>query len=186
VSQIVHDPARRQRYRFRQTAAGTGGELLEVEVWASRGANVPPHVHPSQEERFEVLAGTVTFWVDGKRTDATAGDSVTAPPGTVHAFANEGDEAHLIAEVRPALDLQEFLEAAAGLSRAGQITPRGVPKSPRALLKVAVLARHFEACTYLARPPLAVQRAMIKPLAWIAGVRGYRATEIIAAARSVP
>jgi quercetin dioxygenase-like cupin family protein len=186
VPQIVHDPARRQRYRFRQTAADTRGELLQVEVWASQGANVPPHVHPSQEERFEVLSGTVTFWVDGKRTIATSGDKLTAPPGSVHAFANDGDEAHLIAEVRPALDLQEFLEAAAGLSRARQITRSGMPKGPKVLLKVAVLARHFETCTYLARPPLAVQRAVVRPLAWLASMRGYRATEIIAAARSVP
>jgi quercetin dioxygenase-like cupin family protein len=183
---IVHDPARRQRYCFRRTAADTNGEMLQVEVWATRGANVPPHVHPSQEERFEVLAGAVTFWVDGERRPATAGDTVSAPPGSVHAFENKGDEAHLMVEVRPALDLQEFLEAAAGLSRARKITPRGIPKSPRALLQLAVLARHFQPCTYLARPPLALQRALLWPLVQVARLLGYRAPEVIAAARSTP
>jgi quercetin dioxygenase-like cupin family protein len=182
VSQIVHDPARRQQYCFRRTADDT----LQVEVWASEGANVPPHVHPAQEERFEVLSGTVTFWVDGRRTNATKGDTVVAPPGSVHAFVNDGDEAHLIAEVRPALNLQEFLESAAGLSRARMITPRGVPKGPRALLRVVVLARHFQRCTYLARPPLVVQKALLAPLAFVARLFGYRAPEVIAAAKSVP
>jgi quercetin dioxygenase-like cupin family protein len=186
VSEIVHDPARRQRYLFRRTAADTQGEMLQVEVWAATGANVPPHVHPSQEERFEVLEGTVTFWVDGDRRVATAGDRLTAPQGSVHAFENEGGEAHLLVEVRPALDLQEFLESAAGLSRARRITARGLPKSPRALLALAVLARHFQPCTYLARPPLMVQNALLWPLVRIARLFGYRAPDVIAAARSVP
>jgi quercetin dioxygenase-like cupin family protein len=186
VPQIVHDPARRQRLLFRQTAADTGGELLQVEVWAAEGANVPPHIHPSQEERFEVLSGTVTFWVDGVRTVATAGETLSAPPGSVHAFLNEGDEAHLMVEVRPALNLQEFLETTAGLSRAGKITPRGIPKSPPTMLRLAVLARHFEPCTYLARPPLAVQRALIAPLAYLGRLLGHRPADLIAAARSVP
>jgi|RhiMetdeSRZDD1v2_1073273.scaffolds.fasta_scaffold09279_3 quercetin dioxygenase-like cupin family protein len=182
MSQIVHDPSRRQRYRFHRA----DDEALQVEVWASPGANVPAHVHPAQEERFQVLSGTVTFWVDGRRTNATAGATVVAPPGSVHAFLNDDGEAHLMAEVRPALDLQEFLESAAGLARAGRITARGVPKGPRALLQVAVLARHFEPCTYLARPPLRVQRALLRPLARVARLFGYRAPGVIAAARSVP
>jgi quercetin dioxygenase-like cupin family protein len=186
VPQIVHDPARRQRIRFLQTAADTNGKLLQIEVWAAEGANVPPHVHPSQEERFEVLSGTVTFWVDGVRTVVTAGDTVSAPPGSIHAFLNEAGEAHLMVEVRPALNLQEFLETTAGLSRARKITPRGIPKSAPTMLRLAVLARHFEPCTYLARPPLAVQRALVRPLAYLARLLGYRAADVIAAARSVP
>ncbi len=186
MAQIVHDPARRQRYCFRRTAADTHGELLQVEVWAAEGADVPPHVHPSQEEVFEVLSGTVTFHLDGDRRVVGEGDTVTAPRGSVHAFENDHGEAHLMVTVRPALDLQEFLESAAGLSRAGRITPRGMPSSPRALLELSVLARHFRPCTYLARPPLWVQRALVWPLAQVAHLLGYRAPDVIAGARSVP
>ena len=180
MSHIVHDPARRQRYCFRRAA----DDALQVEVWAAPGANVPPHVHPTQEERFEVLAGMVTFWVDGERRSAGPGDTLVAPPGSVHAFENEDDEAHLMVEVRPALNLQEFLESAAGLSRARRITPRGFPKSPRTLLQLAILARHFQPCTYLARPPLHVQRVLLWPLVQVARLFGYRAPDVIAAARS--
>ena len=125
--------------------------------------------------------------IEGHRVAMTKPrDTVVAPPGSVHAFVNEAGEAHLMAEVHPALDLQEFLESAAGLARAGRITPRGVPKGPRALLEVVVLAHHFEPCTYLARPPLRVQRALLRPLSRIARFFGYRAPDVIAAARSVP
>jgi hypothetical protein len=54
------------------------------------------------------------------------------------------------------------------------------------MLRLAVLARHFEPCTYLARPPLAVQKALVRPLAYLARLLGYRAADVIAAARSVP
>jgi hypothetical protein len=128
----------------------------------------------------------VTFWVNGDRRVATAGDTLCAPPGSVHAFENEGDEAHLMVEVSPALNLQEFLEAAAGLSRARRITPRGVPKTPGVLMQLAVLARHFQPCTYLARPPLAVQRMLLWPLVNLARLLGYRASNVISAARSAP
>jgi quercetin dioxygenase-like cupin family protein len=183
----VHDPARRQRYIFRTTSPETGGRLLEVEVWAAPGGDVPRHVHPHQEERFEVLAGSMTFDVGGSKRRAAAGDRLVVPPGTPHAFVNDGDdEAHLMVEIRPALDLQEFLEAAAGLSRARKITPGGVPRGPRALLEVAILAGHFREATYLTRPPLIVQRVTTTVLSALGHLFGMRAPAIVDAARKVP
>src|SRR2546428_169637 len=52
MTELVHDPVRRQRLRFSRE-----GEILHAEVWADPGGDVPAHYHPSQEERFEVLAG---------------------------------------------------------------------------------------------------------------------------------
>ena len=187
MDQLVHDPARRQRYAFRATAPETHGELLRVEVWASPGGDVPRHVHPRQEERFEVLAGSMTFEVDGHEQRAGAGDRLVVPAGKTHAFVNDGDrEAHLMVEVRPALDLQEFLEAAAGLSRARKISGNGVPRSPRALLEVAILARHFRGVTYLASPPLVVQGAVTAVLSGLGALFGLKAPKLVDAARRVP
>jgi quercetin dioxygenase-like cupin family protein len=183
MERVVHDPARRQKYVFR----ATGGELLQVEVWAAPGGDVPRHVHPRQEERFEVLAGSMTFEVDGTKRRAKAGDRLVVPSGTPHAFVNDGeDEAHVMVEVRPALGLQDFLEAAAGLSRARKITPRGVPRSPRALLEVAILARYFRDATYLTRPPLIVQRALTAVLASLGRLFGLSAPSLVETARRVP
>ena len=49
-------------------------DLLEVEAVYGPGGSPPPaHLHPSQHERFEVLAGQIRARVDGEdRTAASA------------------------------------------------------------------------------------------------------------------
>jgi quercetin dioxygenase-like cupin family protein len=184
-SEVVRDPARRQRYVFRRT--GGANEILEAEVWAEPGGDVPEHVHPSQEERFEVLSGFVAFFVAGVEQRASAGETIVVPPGTAHSFLNDGEvEAHLLVRVTPGLDLQEFLEAAAGLARAGKITSGGAPRSLRALIELAMLAKRFRHCTYLTKPPLPVQIALTAPIAAIGRAAGYKTGDLISAARSAP
>src|SRR5919197_775420 len=115
-SRLIEDPVRRQRYRFSRD-----GDVLRVGVWAAPGGDVPAHVHPAQEERFEVLSGQVRFRVGGRKRSAGAGDRVVAPAGVRHSFKNVGkSEARLRIEVVPALGLQGFLEEAAALARAGK------------------------------------------------------------------
>ena len=159
--ELIEDPLRRQRYRFRRR-----GEALEAEVWADPGGDVPEHFHPRQEERFEVVAGRVQFRLAGKRTVVGPGARLTAPAGTAHAFENIGaDTAHLIVTVEPALSLREFLEDAAALARAGKYTRRGIPKGPRAALELAELADRYREITVMTRPPRVLQRLFIPPLA---------------------
>ena len=50
---MVEDPVRRQRYAF--TPLEDGGVELDLEV--DPGGDVPPHLHPRQTERFELLEG---------------------------------------------------------------------------------------------------------------------------------
>ena len=50
----------RRAHVFRKTAADTNGEYLEMDLYLAPDGHVPgAHVHPKQEERFEVLAGTM-------------------------------------------------------------------------------------------------------------------------------
>jgi hypothetical protein len=69
---------------------------------------------------------------------------VVVPAGVRHAYRNRGDElAHVVCQASPALTLQQFLEEAAAMARAGKITRHGVPKSPRALAQALSMAvRH--------------------------------------------
>ena len=168
MSELVHDPVRRQRLRFLRE-----GEVLHAEVWADPGGDVPAHYHPSQEERFEVLAGTVRFVVDGKRIDGGPGTSVVAPAGAKHAFLNTGkSEAHLHVRVQPALRLQGFLEEAAALARAGAYTRRGVPLRPGAVVELADLMARYADVTVMTFPPRIVQRLVLEPLARLNRKRG--------------
>jgi quercetin dioxygenase-like cupin family protein len=161
VAEFIHDPVRRQRLAFSRE-----GNVLHAEVFADPGGDVPPHFHPSQEERFEVLAGHVRFDVDGHRIEGGPGARVTVPAGAKHAFRNIGQlEAHLRVEVEPAMELQGFLEEAAALARAGRYTRRGVPTSPRAVVELADLMVRYENTTVMAFPPRIVQRLLLAPLA---------------------
>ena len=54
----LENPVTGERIVFRKTAADTGGALVLVEcVVQPGGAVAAAHVHPHQEERFEVLRG---------------------------------------------------------------------------------------------------------------------------------
>jgi quercetin dioxygenase-like cupin family protein len=169
MTEYVHDPNRRQRYSFRRE-----GENLVADVWAQPGGDVPAHSHPSLEERFAVLEGRVRLKVGGRKVVAGPGDELVAPPGVKHSFKNIGDrEAHLRVEVRPAARLQEFLEEAAALARAGKYTRLGIPKGPRATLELADFTDRYRDVTVLAFPPPVIQKALLFPLARLQ--RGLRA-----------
>ena len=63
------------------------------------------HVHPCQESRAAVRAGTLRFVVDGNARRLRPGDAITIPAGVPHPFANDGDEDGVaIQELRPALN----------------------------------------------------------------------------------
>ena len=101
-----------QRLRFVKTAADTDGDLLEMETWYRAGAPpAPPHYHPAQDERFEVLSGAVWCRIDGEERVLRAGEVLEVPRGTVHEFGGHPDEdAHVRWETRPALRTEDFFE----------------------------------------------------------------------------
>jgi quercetin dioxygenase-like cupin family protein len=170
--EIVDDPVLRQRFRFTRSVDPGGGEVLHVETWVDPGGGVTPHVHPAILENFEVLEGTPSFLAGRKWKTATPGDSVVVPPGVRHAYRNRSHEpVHMVCHVRPPSSLQQFLEEAAALSRAGKITRSAMPKGPRAALDAAALAhRHRDMVTLLfpPLPPPAVQRVVLPVLARLA------------------
>jgi quercetin dioxygenase-like cupin family protein len=96
--------------RFIRTAAETDGELLEMESTYREGAQLPAaHFHPSQDEYFEVLEGTVTTIIDGVEASHAAGETFHVPAGAVHQMVGEAGT-RLNWQVRPALRTAEFFE----------------------------------------------------------------------------
>lgn len=95
TSQPLEDPLFCQLYGFTRD-----DDLLRGEIWTD----------PKLEERYEVVAGEVTFHVDGKPRRAGRGERVVLPAGVRHAFENTGQEiAHLVVEADPALELRESI-----------------------------------------------------------------------------
>ena len=180
ASALTEDPVLRMRSRFWRTTED-GHEVLNVETWVDPGGGVTAHIHPAMEERFEVLEGQPQFLSGHSWNDTQPGQTVVVPPGTRHAFRNRGrDVAHLVCQATPPSTLQEFLEDAAGLSRAGGISRRALPRSLDGLLQAAVMAHHYrDMVTLLAPlPPPAIQRLVIPPLARAGERRGFRAGKI--------
>jgi quercetin dioxygenase-like cupin family protein len=168
------------RSRFWRTTDNTN-EVLHVETWVDPGGGVTPHFHPAMEERFEVRDGRPEFLAGRRWKGAKPGDTVVVPPGTRHAFRNRsGEEAHFVCHATPPSTLQEFLEDAAALSRAGGITSRALPRNLDGLLQAAVMAHHYrDMVTLLAPlPPPAIQRLVIPRLARAGERRGHRAGSI--------
>src|SRR5436305_13443417 len=93
AGQTIVNPVSGERITFRKTSADTNGEYLEIDVELTPDGAVPGmHVHPNQEERFEILAGSVRFRKGLRRINATAGDVVVVEPGKAHKFKNLGHE----------------------------------------------------------------------------------------------
>lgn len=140
-----------ERIIFRETAADTGGESLVLESFLPpRAAGLRVHVHPRQEERLQVIGGKLAVRVDGRSTVVGPGGRVTIPPGSPHAYWNAGDApVQLVAEIRPALGLESFLELHCRVS--GR-------RRTRRLLELAVVAEaHFDTVR-AARPHRLLQR----------------------------
>lgn len=168
----------KQRLSFSRGRNAAGEEILVVDCEVEPGGGVTPHIHPSVHERFEVLAGTPSFLGGRRWRQRSPGDVVDVPPGTRHAYRNDGDEVALIrCEASPPSTLQEFLEDAAGLGRSGAFGPFGIPKGPAAALKgVALAHRHREMVLLLfpPMPPPFLQRLLFPAVARLAERRGHR------------
>jgi mannose-6-phosphate isomerase-like protein (cupin superfamily) len=165
---VISNPFSKERIAL--LAASPDGLRLDVQVPTDM---VPPplHIHRHAAESFKVVEGEVTVTVGQQTETLRVGQSVTVAAGTPHTWRNSGDGVLRIeAEFRPAGRIQSFFETFCGLATEGRCDQRGQPS----LLQVAVAADRWD--SYLAGPPIVVQRllfAILRPIAWL---RGYRAS----------
>ena len=164
----LHNPATGEQLVFRRTAADTNGELLEFDWCFPVGGSVPPHVHPGQEERFEVLSGHAWFRIAGRRLAADAGGEVAVPTGKVHRWGNAGaDELWARIQFRPALRTEQLFEDLFAFAASGRVDRKRRPNP----LQLALLLDEFRDEMRMPWIPGPMQRALIAPLAAL-GRRG--------------
>ena len=171
AGEVTENPVSGQRLIFRKTARDTAGELLEVEsVYTKPTPSRPPaHFHPRQEERFEVLSGNLIANVDGEERALAKVELLVIPPGTPHAMWAEESGTRVNWQTLPALNTEAFFETLWGLAKDGKTNEKGVPN----LLRVALIAREYEAEFRLASPPWVVQRVLFGLLAPVGRLRRY-------------
>jgi quercetin dioxygenase-like cupin family protein len=174
TGQTLVNPASGERITFRTTSDDSKGELVAIELELPPGGRVPGplHLHPLQEERFEVVRGTIRFRIGRERVIAGSDEVVVVLPGVPHDFANAGDESSLVrVEIRPALKMEQLFETAVALAEQGRTMLGGIPKP----LELALFTREFAQEVQAAFPPVWLQRLSLAPLAWLAKRRGYDA-----------
>jgi mannose-6-phosphate isomerase-like protein (cupin superfamily) len=87
VAELLHLGAHETLRILRETR-----DELEVEgTWSPGGSPPPPHLHPSQDEQFEIRSGRLTAVVDGREHTLGPGDRLTIPRRTPHKMWNSGE-----------------------------------------------------------------------------------------------
>jgi len=180
----IENPVTGERLVFRQTSRETNGAAVVIETFVQpNGFVAAAHVHPSQEERFEVLRGSVGFKVGREKLVAGPGKRLTVPAGTPHKFWNAGDEvAHFVCEIRPALQFESLIETMFNLAADGKTNRKGMPNP----LHLAVIAQaHFDT-VQLPFPPAIVQKLGLALGSPLGRVLGYQPVYIPAAPAALP
>lgn len=96
---------------------------ISVEAHFSPGARSSHHIHPRQDESYQVLSGTLDLFLDNEWHKVESGQSISIPKGKVHAFRNSTNEiAKTINIHSPGLRFQEYLEVMEKLSQEGKVT----------------------------------------------------------------
>src|SRR5215472_4213863 len=99
-----------ERLTLRRIKSDKGVEELRLTGSLPAHRQGPPlHIHFEEDERGEVVSGTLSALVDGNPLVIKAGDSGHFPKGSAHRWWNDGDEELVLrGVVTPAVDLTDI------------------------------------------------------------------------------
>jgi mannose-6-phosphate isomerase-like protein (cupin superfamily) len=123
------------------SGADTGGAACAIDTNRRMHGGPPMHVHHTQDEWFFVREGEFDIVVGETRHQLSPGDSLLAPRGIPHAFANTTETGRMLVTFFPAGQMEDFFHAASAVER---------PTPPE---MAAIFARHG---MQVVGPPLAV------------------------------
>jgi mannose-6-phosphate isomerase-like protein (cupin superfamily) len=158
---------------FLKTGAETNGTLLQIDCISPPSTfKEPEHIHPFQENKFEITSGYCNFSVDGKEQVVGPGQFISIPPNVRHHFWNARDiDTHYIQEFRPALDIAGFFETFFALSRDGKLNGNGIPNLFLGSLTMLKYKNEIRVTT----PPWAIQYLTYIILAPLGKLMGFQA-----------
>lgn len=146
-------------------------EALEVEATYGPASKAPPrHLHPAQDEHFEVLAGTIRAVVGEEERTLGPGETLDIPRGTPHKMWNPGDEAaRVVWRTRPRGRTEQWFTALDTLQRQGRVGGGGLPGP----LAFGALLTEYRDVFRLAVGPDPVVRGALALLGAVGRARGY-------------
>jgi quercetin dioxygenase-like cupin family protein len=172
TNQFIENPILGDKAKFIITSEDSQGEVMKGELWLKAFAQGPPlHYHPIQSETFEVISGQLGLEVDGKKTVIGPGEKYTVQPNIAHKWYNSGEEElHMIAELRPALKTEFFLESMYSLAHQGKVNKKGLPGT----LQFAAILNECPGELYIVGPPIFIQKFTAKVVGGFAKLIGYK------------
>lgn len=146
-------------------------EMLEVEASYRPGGSRPVrHLHPQQDEHFEILEGELTVRTNAGECTFRAGQSFEIPRGTPHQMWNAGTTpTRALWQTRPALRTERWFRDIDAIHRSGRVGRNGMP-GPLAF--GAMLTRYRDVFR-LAGAPDWVTRPVLAALGVLGRARGY-------------
>ena len=104
-------------------------ELLEVEAtYAPAGKEPPKHYHPSQDEHFEVLEGSIRVRAGDEERTLGVGEEIDIARGTVHQMWNPASgDARVLWQTRPGGRTESWFASIDALHREGRVGRNGMP-----------------------------------------------------------
>jgi mannose-6-phosphate isomerase-like protein (cupin superfamily) len=181
TSNWAHNPVTGEMARIITDPADEPRSLIEVELFLQPGAAVAgAHRHPTLVERFEVVAGEVSFLVGDRERTMGPGDGTSeVPAGTVHDWWNSGsgiarvEAAVEVARGAPADSAERFIgviEVLWSLGARGEVGEDGRPDP----FWLAAIGHEYRDVIRFEQPPAAVQTALFPLLAAAARLSGRR------------
>lgn len=172
------------RLVFGETAESSAGAAIALDWFVPSGERlVPlPHVHPTDVEVFEIVAGRARYRVGRHAFERAAPYKYGIPPGALHVHpANAGDgELHVRQTVRPdppnvelVQGIERFFETTFALAQRREVYAIGLLRDP--LQSAITLHDLLFPFAYVAWLPIGAQEALIGRLADVARRRGYSA-----------
>jgi mannose-6-phosphate isomerase-like protein (cupin superfamily) len=165
-----------QEMTFLLTRKDTDGEFLKIECYSPvSGLKEPVHLHPLQTNRFTITSGELTFWINGVKTIAKPGDTITIPRKTPHHFWNSGNQgAHYIQEFFPAGNIEDLFSTFFALARDKKLNKAGIPN----LFRTSVIMLSHQNDIRLVKPAWRTQKLIYSVTAPIGRALGFKAKYI--------
>lgn len=150
----------------------SGPDGLEVEAtYGPMGSPPPKHLHPEQDEHFEVISGAMKVKIDGEERTLSAGGQIDIGRCQVHQMWNAGSEPARVRWVTsPAGRTEQWFRAIDALHREGRVGRNGMPGP----LAFGVMLTEYRDVFRLGGPDWLLRPALAT-LGAIGRARGYSA-----------
>jgi mannose-6-phosphate isomerase-like protein (cupin superfamily) len=126
------------------------------------------HVHPHQDEIYEVREGEIQLYLNGSWKTLKAGEQATISKGSIHAFRNKGKQKVVAFNIHtPGLRFGEMLERIQKYINEGKIT--GTTGFKNLAYMSSIMVEYKDVMTTI-KPPSAV----IKVMSRVGKLFGYK------------